>query len=74
MRKAIVGVSLDVGSHGSAVSTACSNSPVSPNSWRTNREAEAAEAAYHYNKEQPRGGTRKTGVSSAITVGLEAQE
>lgn len=71
MRKAIVGVSLDVGSHGSAVSTACSNSP---NSWRTNREAEAAEAAYHYNKEQPRGGTRKTGVSSAITVGLEAQE
>lgn len=40
----------DFGSHGSAVSTACSNSPVSPNCWRTNREAEAARAAYHYNK------------------------
>lgn len=37
----------DSGSHGSAVSTACSNSPVSANCWRTNKEAEAA---YHHNK------------------------
>lgn len=40
----------DCGSHGSAVSTACFNSPVSANCWRTNKEAEAAKAAYHHNK------------------------
>lgn len=63
---------LDLRSHGSAVSTACSNSLVSPSSWRTNREEEAVKASYHYTKSSLRG-TRKKRVS-AITVGLEAQE
>ena len=39
--KGHLGGLLDLHSHGSAVSTACSNSPVSPSSCRTNREEEA---------------------------------
>lgn len=41
MRKAISGAFFDLRSHGSAVSTACSNSLVSANSCTTNREEEA---------------------------------
>lgn len=59
----------DFGSHGSAVSTACSNSPVSPNCWRTNREAEAAKAAYHYNKSSLGGEPGRRGSAAQSQLG-----